>query len=77
MTTTTGQELIDLFFIIIPLLVLLAIIFLVIDYFTIKIWTERTIKSINDIFDKAMKLSVVVFFLNLLGGGPDEPKKEG
>lgn len=75
---TTAQELINLFFILIPILLLLVLIFIVIDYFTVKLWTERTKKSINDIFDKAMKLSIVVYLLNLLGiGGNDEPKNEG
>ena len=41
--------------------------FILFDYFLIKRWTKDMEKSIDDIFDKLSKTTVVIFLLNLIG----------
>ena len=45
----------------------IILFFILFDYFLIKKWTKDMEKSIDNIFDKLSKTTVVIFLLNLIG----------
>ncbi len=51
--------------------------FILFDYFLIKRWTKDMEKSIDDIFDKLSKTTVVIFLLNLFGLNDEKDNNDG
>ena len=45
----------------------LILCFILFDYFLVKRWTKDMEKSIDNIFDKLSKTTVIIFLLNLIG----------
>ncbi len=51
--------------------------FILFDYFLVKRWTKDMEKSIDDIFDKLSKTTVVIFLLNLFGLNDEKDNNDG